>query len=232
MPADHCPTEHQKDTLFLSAPVNSLLKGYYKQETTIGELKRCGDFGLGTFNNLDGEMVMIDGVVYQLNADGFTYPVADHVKTPFAAVTFFSPQITEEIDSDGSDMTLDSILDKMIISPNMLFAIRVEGEFRRVRAWSVAKQENYRQLDESAEERPVFEFEDTEGILAGFYVPRFIKSLCMPGFHLHFLTADLKRGGHLHQCSLKRMKITMQILPRLTLNLPITIDYLTANLPR
>ncbi|MEN6467297.1 MAG: acetolactate decarboxylase [Syntrophaceae bacterium] len=225
-------TDFSKDVLYLSAPVNSLLKGYYRQDTTIGELKSCGDFGLGTFNNLDGEMVMIDGLVYQLSTDGYTYPVADGTKTPFAAVTFFSPQIMEEFEGDFDNEAFHSILEKLILSPNMLFAIRIDGEFDYVKVWSVSKQENYKQLTESEGERPVFEFTGMEGILAGFYVPRFIKSLCMPGFHLHFLTADKKRGGHLHECRLKKMKITMQVLPRLTLNLPITIDYLTASLPR
>jgi acetolactate decarboxylase len=221
-----------KDVLYLSAPVNSLLKGYYRQDTTIGELKGCGDFGLGTFNDLDGEMVMIDSVVYQLSTDGFTYPVADSTKTPFAAVTFFSPQITEEFEGGFDNTAFHSILEKMILSPNMLFAIRIDGDFDYVRVWSVSKHENYMPLTGSEEERPLFEFTGIEGILAGFYVPRFIKSLCLPGFHLHFLTSDKKRGGHLHECRLRKMKVTMQVLPKLTLNLPITIDYLTASLPR
>lgn len=224
--------DSSKDVLYLSAPVNSLLKGFYRQETTIGELKSFGNFGLGTFNNLDGEMVMIDGIVYQLSTDGFTYPVKDSTKTPFAAVTYFSPQITEEFEGDADNAVFNSMLERLILSPNMLFAIRIDGVFNHVRVWSVSRQENYKQLTESEEDRPIFEFNNIEGILAGFYVPRFIKSLCMPGFHLHFLTADKKRGGHLHECNVKSMKITMQVLPRLTLNLPITIDYLTASLPR
>lgn len=221
-----------RDVLYLSAPVNSLLKGFYKQDTSIGEIKKYGDFGLGTFNNLDGEMVMIDGQVFQLSHDGFTYSVQDDTRTPFSAVTFFNPQIVEDFEGGFDHATFNSILEKMILSPNMLFAIRIDGEFDYVKVWSVSRQENYKQLTESEDDRPVFEFTGMEGILAGFYVPRFIKSLCMPGFHLHFLTSDKKRGGHLQECSLKRMQITMQVLPKLTLNLPITIDYLTASLPR
>jgi acetolactate decarboxylase len=32
----------------------------------VRELLRHGDFGLGTFNRLDGEMLVNDGVCYQL----------------------------------------------------------------------------------------------------------------------------------------------------------------------
>ena len=68
--------ERSINSIYLSAPVNAMLKGFYEENTTLGDLKKHGDFGLGTFNNLDGEMVMLDGVIYQLHADGKTYPVA------------------------------------------------------------------------------------------------------------------------------------------------------------
>ena len=76
----------------------------------------------------------------------------------------------------------------------------------------------------------IFEYHDVNGTLAGFYTPRFVKSLLNPGFHLHFLTDDRRHGGHLDQCRLSRLTIGLQIIPRLDLNLPITIDYLTAKL--
>jgi acetolactate decarboxylase len=222
------------NALYLSAPVNSLLKGFYEQDTFIYDLKKYGDFGLGTFNNLDGEMLMIDGRVYRLGADGFTYDIDDGTRTPFACVTFFSPDLIEDIEGDLDFAAFNSILDRLIVSRNMLYAIRIEGLFNSVKVWSVQKQENYHPLkqDEGSADRPIFEFEDVRGTLAGFYVPRFIKSLSMPGFHLHFLTQDTKRGGHLHECRLQNAHIAMQAVPRLILNLPITLDYLTASLNR
>lgn len=36
--------------------LSALLQGDYDGEITYGELKKYGDFGLGTFNSLDGEM--------------------------------------------------------------------------------------------------------------------------------------------------------------------------------
>jgi acetolactate decarboxylase len=217
---------------YLSAPVTSLMKGYYEQDTLIGDLKRHGDFGLGTFNGLDGEMAMLEGKVYQLSADGFAYDVDNKIQTPFACVTFFSPDIEEEIDGDFDHNAFSTILDRLILSPNMLFALRIDGRFNHIRVWSVSKQENYQPMVETDEARPTFEYRDVDGTLAGFYTPRFIRSLSMPGFHLHFLTSDRKRGGHLHECSVKKATIGLQLVPRLTLNMPKTLDYLTATLPR
>ena len=57
------------------------------------ELKKHGDFGIGTFDALDGEMIVLDGVVYQAKADGHIYQAADNLTTPFATVTYFDSDL-------------------------------------------------------------------------------------------------------------------------------------------
>ena len=224
--------ERSINSVYLSAPVNAMLKGFYEENTMLGDLKKHGDFGLGTFNNLNGEMVMLDGIIYQLHADGKTYPVEDHVQTPFACVTFYSPTVVEEIEGNLDFNAFNAMLNRLLPSDNMLYAIRVDGLFKQVKVWSVASQPNYQPLSEDEQNRPVFEYENIDGVLAGFYTPKFIRALNFPGFHLHFLTADRKFGGHLHECQTSRIQIGIQFIHRLKLDLPITLDYLTANLPR
>ncbi len=218
------------NAVYLTAPVNSLVLGYYRQNTPIAEIRRHGDFGLGTFNNLDGEMVVLDGTVYQVKADGAAAEVKDDEESPFACVTFFSPDSTEEIDGRRLEDKLEELLDGLIPSPNMLYAIRIDGRFEYVRTRSVPPQENYRPLVEVARRQPIFEFEQIEGTLCGFYTPRFMSSLNVPGYHLHFLTADRLRGGHLLEACLEKVTISLQHIPKLELGLPLTLDYLTADL--
>jgi len=220
------------NSVYLSAPVNAMMKGFYRQNTAIRDLHRHGDFGLGTFNDLDGEMVMLDGRVYQLRADGKADEVDGAVRTPFACVTFFSADTVEEIEGDFDTAGFNTLLHRMIPSENMLYAVRIDGLFRHVNVWSVTRQENYRPVDETGENFPSFVYENIEGTMAGFYTPKFIKSLNLAGFHLHFMTADRRRGGHVHECRLERIRIALQHVPRLTLNIPMTLDYLTALLPR
>jgi acetolactate decarboxylase len=214
--------------VYLSSPVDALMKGLYEENTTIGDLKRHGDFGLGTFNDLDGEMVMVDGKVYQLRDDGGAYEVGDDVKTPFACVTFFRPMSTDEIDGELDYAGFKNLLDRIIPSENMFFAIRIDGEFEHISGWTVPKQECQRPI---AEVKPCpFEYRQITGMLAGFYAPRFIKSFVMSGYHLHFLSADRRVGGHLYQCRPTRLHISLQFISKLELSLPITLDYLTAKL--
>jgi acetolactate decarboxylase len=220
--------DSKHNCVFLSAPIDALMKGCYEENMSLSELKRHGNFGLGTFNNLDGEMVMLDGTVYQLKEDGFAHKMDDTVETPFSCVTFFSPTTVEEIDRELEYVEFKNLLDRLIPSENMFFALRIDGDFSYIRVWSVPKQESHRPISEV--KPAVFEYHNVKGTLAGFFTPRFIKSLLNPGYHLHFLTDDRLHGGHLDQCRLNRLSIGLQIIPRLELNLPITIDYLTAKL--
>lgn len=220
--------DQEQNAVYLSAPVDALMKGCYEENTTIRELKQHGNFGLGTFNNLDGEMMMLDGTVYQLKEDGFAHEVSDTAETPFSCVTFFSPTTVEEIEQDLDYVGFKNLLERLMPSPNVFSAVRIDGEFSAIRLWSVSKQEAWRPISEVKPK--VFEYQNVRGTLAGFFTPRFIKSLLHPGYHLHFLTEDRLHGGHLDQCQLNRPTIGIQIIPRLELNLPITIDYLTARL--
>ena len=221
-----------ENSIYLSAPVNALVEGYYRENTTVAELLTHGDFGLGTFNNLDGEMVIVDGTVYQAKADGFCRTVEETVETPFACVTFFSPDSSEDIDGGRIDEDFFSFLGRLIPSSNMLYAVRIEGRFEYLKTRSVPRQQNYRPLVEVARDQPVFEYTEIEGALIGFYTPAFMASLNVPGYHLHFLTADRSRGGHLLDCRLGLVNIRLQHIPRLELGLPLTFDYLSADLSR
>ncbi len=230
------------NSVYISTPINVLVEGYYEQNITIGGVRNHGDFGLGTFNDLDGEMVILDGVVYQVAADGTVNTVSDDVLTPFACVTFYQPETFDEINEEamipkGQVSPLpyeafNSLLERLLPSPNMLYAIRIDGRFSHVRTRSVPKQENYRPLVEATKDQVVFDFYDIAGTLSGFYTPPFMPSLNAPGYHLHFISDDRRRGGHLLSCSVETARIGMQHIPLLEVALPVTLDYLTADLSR
>jgi acetolactate decarboxylase len=218
--------------LYVSAPVNALVEGLYREDTRIEDILQRGDFGLGTFNDLDGEMVVMDGRVYQLRSDGLAYDVPADARTPFACVTFFRPYSVEDIEGPMDYPGLIALLDRMIPSRNMLYAIRIDGHFDHVRTRSVPRQDAYKPLVEVAREQPEFEFDDVSGGMVGYWTPSFLQSVAVPGYHLHFLTEDHRRGGHLLECRPRQIRISLQHLARMELGLPMTLDYLTADLTR
>jgi acetolactate decarboxylase len=221
-----------RSRIYLCAPVNALVEGIYKENIPLAEIKKHGDFGLGTFDDLDGEMVMLDGHIYQIASDGRVAVIDDSALTPFACVTFYKPLSHDEIEGE---MSYDAFLEwlyGLLPSPNLFYAIRIKGVFAHVKARSVPKQDSYRPLVEVAKEQATFDFYDVKGTLAGFFTPSFMSSLNVPGLHLHFLSADLRKGGHLLECVPRKARVGIQILSTLELSLPISLEYLTVDFTR
>lgn len=218
--------------LYLCAPINALVEGIYEEKIPLREIKQYGDFGLGTFDDLDGEMVMIDGAVYQIPSDGHVQRVHEDALTPFAAVTFYEPL---SHDSTTQPMLYPDFLDWLIHllpSPNLFYALCIKGTFSRMKTRSVPKQECYRPLVEVTRNQPVFDFENISGTLAGFFTPSFMSSVSVPGLHLHFLSDDLTHGGHLLECDTLSIDVGVQMLDRVELSLPKSLEYLTWNFQR
>ena len=213
--------------VYISAPLAALVEGIYRADTTIGTIRAHGNLGIGTFNDLDGEMVLLDGQVYRLRPEGDAELVPDTVRTPFALTTFFEGDTEDRFDTPVAEQAFEQAVLNLIPSPNLMYAIRIEGHFDYVRARSVPKQSNYLPLVEIAKLQTVFEFRDVAGTIIGFYTPSFLSGVHLTGLHLHFLTADKKRGGHLLGVASKNVSVKLQHAPSIELGLPMTLDFLT-----
>jgi len=198
----------QDDDLVQYGTLGSLVTGVYDGEMTFGKLKELGDFGLGTFNALDGEMIQVDHQIYQIKADGVAYLVDDKMKTPFSVVTYFdadqSMQVYEEITCEE----FKDYLDDQLPTENIPYAIKVTGTFEYMKTRSVPKQEKpYPLLSEVIEKQPIFEFQSTEGIMIGFRLPIYMDIANATGYHFHYLNDDRDAGGHVLDCIVQEAAI-------------------------
>lgn len=213
--------------VFISAPLSALVEGIYRADTTIGLLRQKGNLGIGTFNDLDGELVLIDGKVYCLRPQGDAELIPDDVRTPFALSTHFEGDTEETFTAPvPADIFEHTILD-LIPSPNLMYSIRIDGHFSHIQARSVPKQSNYLPLVEVTRIQTVFDFHDVEGTILGFYTPHFLNGVHLPGLHLHFISADRTKGGHLLKASSTDIVLKLQHAPAVELGLPLTVDFLT-----
>ncbi|EAT14720.1 acetolactate decarboxylase [Desulfuromonas acetoxidans] len=213
--------------------IDALLGGMYDGVTTIGDLKQHGDLGIGTFDGLDGEMVVVDGQVFRVPADGHVMPVSDNETTPFASVTRFAPTRHLSLEQGTDLAAFTAQMDKIMGSPNLFCAFKVEGLFKHVRTRSVPKQNKpYPPLVEVVKHQPVFEMDNVRGVLVGFYCPPFVKGVNVPGYHLHFLSADQQQGGHVLAFDVEQATVALQPLHRFTLLLPQGGDFSTMDLER
>lgn len=223
------PIDHP---LYLCSPVNALVEGIYEEKIPLQEVLQHGDFGLGTFDHVDGEMVILDGHIFQIDGGGVVREMPSTAHTPFACVTFYQPTCTEEFDSAWTWESFERALYSLLPSRNIFYALRIEGEFEQVNVRSIPRQDSYRPLVEVAREQALMEFQSVHGTVAGFYTPAFMANVNVPGLHLHFLSDDRTRGGHLMSCVPRKVRVGIQYIRRMELALPITLDYLTQDFTR
>lgn len=215
-----------REILYQVSTINALTEGAYDGQLAFDGLKKQGDFGIGTFDGLDGEMVELDGVIYQVKADGIAYPVTDEAKTPFACVTFFEPDSTRKIDQINGYEQVKNVLDSMIANKNLFYAVKITGDFNYVKTRSVPKQQKpYPPLVEVTNIQPTFEFNDIKGVLVGFYCPALVQGINVPGYHLHFLSSDKKRGGHLLECEVQNAVVEIDTTPTFSMLLPTDEEF-------
>lgn len=184
---------------FQVSTLGALNVGVYQGASTLAELKQHGDFGLGTLEGLDGEMVILNGKAYQIKADGVAYPVADNAKTPFSAVTFFRKERSLRLTGKMTYEQLQQQINQRLPTSNLPYAIRVQGTFPYLKVRSVPKQTPpYAPLsDVVSQQQRIFELRNVRGTLVGFRLPEFLDNLNVIGYHFHFITEDHKAGGHL-----------------------------------
>lgn len=218
--------EDEPHIVFQTSTVDALLDGAYDGDVSFGELREQGDFGVGTLDAADGEMIALDGRFYRAAADGTVGEIPDSARTPFAVVTRFEPEATVTLEGP---LDHPSLLEQVetALSGGPCHALRIDGSFEFVEARSVHRQAKpYPPLADVAAHQSVFTLCGVEGTLVGFRFPDYAKGLEIPGYHLHFITSDRTRGGHVLDCRLNRGILALEGSTELHLELPPGVDLL------
>ena len=225
-PADH-------EAVYQAALLQSLAQGYFDGTISVGELKQFGDTGIGTF---DGEMIVLDGTVYRAAADGTVNAVEDDVTVPFANITFFEEDGSITIENATDIQVLMGYLNEVVAAngKNLFYMVKVTGTFSDILVRSEPKQEKpYRLLDEAlAADQVEYEYTDINGTLVGLFCPVYMKGLNSAGWHFHFISDDLTKGGHVLQVSIASAQASYDITGNFRLFLPDNEEFQGINLGR
>ncbi len=220
-----------KDTVTQFSTIDAILAGAYEGRMTLAELRRYGDHGIGTFDALDGEMILLDGLFYQVRGDGRVLRPDDSLTTPFASVVALRPDRALPVVAPLNFAAFRLNVDAAIPNANNFCAVKAVGRFSSVKVRSVPPQTKpYPPLVEVTKSQPVFTAADVEGVLVGFRTPEFGKGINVPGYHLHFISGDRSFGGHVLEFVMERGTIELDYCPRLALILPETSDFGKVNL--
>jgi len=209
------------DTITQVSTIAAILAGAYDGTMICKELISYGDFGIGTFNGLDGEMVLLNGNLLQIRADGKVHTPALNVTTPFASVVKFNADLRINMNHGVDFPGLEKSVNEAVDNSNIFCAVKVKGHFTNIKTRSVpAQTKPYPPLTEVTVNQPIVNLENITGTLVGFRIPDYVKGIGVPGYHLHFISDDLKSGGHVLEFVLAKGIAEIDICNRFLLILP------------
>jgi len=217
-------------TLYQVSTANALVQGVYQGCVTVGDLKNHGDFGLGTYDSLNGEGLMLDGRIWQALSSGKVTEPADSTTAPFWVCTEFVADRHNTLEAvDGWDDLLAQ-LDQLRESDNLFVAFRIDGEFDEIHYRVACRSEAGTDLVKATSHQAEFTFERCRGTLMGFWSPTYARTFNIPGYHLHFLSADHQHGGHV--LGVKASNLTVQVMDvqNVVMALPESPAFLEADL--
>lgn len=204
-----CTNLHSKDEVFAYSTLPALANAVYNGDITTNYLKCKGDFGLGTFNGLDGELIMLNNTIYQVQESG---QVVKNKQSdiPFAVVTNFNSDTTFIVRNITSYHELQFALKNTFKSNNYPIAVKLHGTMNKIRCGGAPKQNPpfNKNLSDVLKQRPAYNKNNTTGMLVGFWLPNYFTGINLTGFHLHFISDDENFGGHLIQLQADSLKVS------------------------
>ncbi|ORY70920.1 alpha-acetolactate decarboxylase [Pseudomassariella vexata] len=189
--------------LFQYSIVSALMDGVASTGLPINTLLSHGDHGLGTFRYIVGEMIILDGQLYQMKSDGSVLSIepsnSQDIVAPFAMVTHFQPTAAVKSSISSKSELFDLLTDLLPSARNHYIAMRIDGVFKAMTVRTVGGQQSPGEgLAEVGKHQVSHNFkEPTSGTIIGFRSPEYMQGISVAGDHLHFISADRKKGGHL-----------------------------------
>lgn len=153
--------------------------GFAHGQPSTADLTSHGTDGIGSFE--DGRLLILNnGEAHALDASNHATRAAPDARLPFAMVTVFRPTFRMEVPA----LDMESLAD-LFASPklaharavNTLAPFKVVGVFRSV------------EFTDGGERSGL------KGIVFGFAVPGWMRGICGPRVHAHFLADDGEVGG-------------------------------------
>ncbi len=218
-------------TVYQTSPISALLNGFDNDSFTVTEIKKHGDFGLGTFNGVDGEMIILDGKVYRADYTGKISIPDNSWESPFVTEIYFHSDTSITLKDTLSFSSLENFINNILPSKNIICAIKIEGLFNNIQYRSEKKQTAaYTNLGDVLKHQFIYNMSNIKGTMVGFYYPDYLKEVNAAGYHFHFLSFDKKSGGHVLNLITQNIKIQIEFAKNLDLRVPSTAGFYKMNL--
>lgn len=222
--------DQEHHTIYQVSTSGALVQGVYQGCVQVSDLLKHGDFGLGTFDGLDGEGILLDGSCWQACGDGTVRQAPADALAPFWVATRFAADHRETLRAVTSWADLTARLDALRDNANLFVAIRLRGVFERIRYRVACKAEPGVDLVSATNAQATFDLENVAGTLVGFWTPSYARTINVPGYHLHLLSDDHSHAGHVLELESNELSLELHRESHLQLVLPETPEFLKADL--
>ena len=224
-------TPGREGVLFQASTLDALSSGVYHGSFSLAEIRQHGDFGVGTYEGLVGEMILLNGRFFQMRSNGLLSEATEEQRSPFAVVTHFRPDAQFSI-RQASLTQVAELIDTVLPSRNFFYAVKIHGPFTAMSTRAIAKQFlPYAPLAQLIPTQSVFNYGGITGTAVGIRSPAFIAGVNQVGYHFHFVSDDLKSGGHALSFTTGEVTVEIQVLRRHLVALPDDEPFVKAVLP-
>lgn len=214
--------------LYQYSTMAALMGGAFSGTTTVENLLQHGDFGIGTFEGVDGEMIILDGEVYKTDSSGISTLQPSNATSPFANITKFSTNFKKLATTSFKNLNNDL---SEYLNPNYFYAIKITGVFNKIDTRSPKKHEKpYPTLLEILKTQSIFNYKDSKGTIVGFFSPEYTQGVGVGGFHLHYISDNRTQGGHIFNFDIKNATIEVSKPLNFKLELPQSDEYKAVNI--
>ncbi|MCR5559102.1 MAG: acetolactate decarboxylase [Schwartzia sp.] len=230
------PALAERESLNQIALLQSLAQGYFGGTVTVRDMRSLGDVGIGTFEGLNGEMIMLDGTVYQALGDGRVVVADDRTAVPYATVTYFDDDIHVGMKDVKDKESFEKLLNAEVkkCGENSFYMIKLHTEFSSILFRSeYGSRKPYPTLVEALKGKQTeFTAQNIKGTLVGLYCPNYMGGLNTPGWHFHFISDDRQQGGHILELSLKEGTVEIDKTDKFTMILHDDPEFHRMNLAK
>jgi acetolactate decarboxylase len=208
------------DAVTQFAVLDALLAGAYASGIPVSEVRRLGDFGLGCCDHLGGEVIILDGEVFECTVDDPPTLMTDDEILPFVDVCRFPEASAQPV--NGVDLAaLTERIEDDVVSRNLFHAVRIDGVFSSITVRVTPRQDDrLRPLAEVTARQIETELSDIRGTVVGFWSPAIYQGIAVAGLHIHFLAEDRSAGGHVLDVVVAEGELTLAAFAHFNLRLP------------
>lgn len=165
--------------IFQFGTYSAVAAGFAQGQPCTRDLTSHGTDGIGSYE--DGSlMILNNGEAHTLSNSNVATPAPMDARLPFAMVTIFRPTFRMEV----PQLDMES-LDDLLSSPKLAHA-RAVNTLAPFKVVGMFKSVEYADGGEQT---------DLKGIVFGYAVPTWLKGVCGPRIHAHFLADSGEVGG-------------------------------------